>query len=79
MFNIFPSQRKIVAQCERKTPVFWIMHEIENTPEWVQVDFLDRDNEVLQSEKMPYSSPTQREATLKRIEKIRQEWIFKIC
>jgi hypothetical protein len=55
------------------------MHEIEEDSAHVQVDFLDTDNQVLQSEKMPYSSPTQREATLKKIEQIRQSWVFKIC
>jgi hypothetical protein len=79
MLNFLSPTRKLVAKCERQSPVFWVMHEIENEPAWVQVDFLDMDNQVLQTEKMPYTSPAQREATLKQIEKIRQKWVFKIC
>ncbi|TAE14193.1 MAG: hypothetical protein EAZ95_10245 [Bacteroidetes bacterium] len=79
MLHFLSPKRPPIAQCERNSPVFWVMHEIEEDADHVQVNFLDADNQVLQSEKMPYSSPTQREATLKKIEQIRQSWVFKIC
>ncbi len=78
MLHIFSSRKRLIAQCERSSPVFWVMHEQDDTPDVVQVSFLDANEQVLHHEQMPYS-PTEREATLRRIEQIRQAWIFKIC
>lgn len=73
MLNFFNSRRKVIAHCERNAPVFWIMHEIENQPDFVQVDFLDTDNQLLESKKLYLQT------ALQEIEKVRQEWVFKIC
>lgn len=78
MLKFFNSQKRIIAKCERDTPVFWVMHEIEDAPDFVQVTFLDRQDGILESLKMP-CLPTHREATLQAIEKIRQKWVFQIC
>lgn len=71
--------KKVLLQCERSAPVFWVMHELEESPDWVQVDFLDFGNHLLKSEKMLYNTPKAREATLAQINKLKSDLILKIC